>query len=162
MVAVNIPGFDNYFITRDGRVFTRQGREKKPSLNYKGYLVVNLRQDGKQHMRKVHRLVAMVYLPNPLNKPQVNHIDGNKWNNKVENLEWLTNKENHLHASRAGLLYTTRVDMLTKDGEYLRTFDSLKSAEAFVGAKRPNGTGICSVLRGATKTAYGYRWRRAE
>lgn len=159
--ATIIPGFPSYLVTRDGRVFSKNGQEKKPSQNYKGYLVVSLRNKGKQYLRRVHRLVALAYIPNPENKPDINHKDGNKQNNQVENLEWVTNSENHRHASTAGLLHTTPVDMLDLAGNYLRTFRSLKEAEEYAGAKCPNGTGICACLRNPRKTAYGYRWRRA-
>lgn len=159
--AATIPGFPGYLVTPDGRVFAQNGREKKPSPNYKGYLVVSLRNEGKQYVRRVHRLVALAYLPNPENKPDINHKDGNKQNNRVENLEWVTNSENHWHASREGLLHTTPVDMLDLEGNHLRTFRSLKDAEEYVGARCPNGTGICTCLRDPCRTAYGYRWRRA-
>ena len=160
--AQPIQGHPNYLITEDGRVFTAKGRELRPTPNHNGYLTVNLRTDGKQHLRRVHRLVALAYVPNKEGKPDVNHIDGNKRNNHKTNLEWVTNEENHWHAAKMGLLHTTPVDMLDKDGNLVRSFPSLKSAEEYVGAKRPNGTGICACLRGAKQTAYGYRWRKAQ
>lgn len=66
----------------------------------KGYKAVNL----KRKLHYVHRLVAETFIPNPDNKPQVNHIDGNTWNNNVENLEWVTSKENMQHAYKMGLI----------------------------------------------------------
>lgn len=63
-----------------------------------GYKIVHVTIDGKPHNLVAHRLVAKTYLPNPENKPQVNHIDGNKGNNRVENLEWCTARENAIHA----------------------------------------------------------------
>ena len=157
-----IAEFPNYLVTPDGRVFTVNGKEKQPSQNYKGYLIVNLCSNGKSHLRRVHRLVAVTFIPNPDNKPDVNHKDGNKQNNRVDNLEWVTNSENHWHASREGLLHTTPVDMLDLQGNLIRSFNSLKSAETFVGAKCPNGTAICQCIREPHRTAYGYRWRKRE
>lgn len=62
-----------------------------------GYLLATLTRDGKEKKETVHRLVALTFIPNPLNKEQVNHIDGNKENNCVENLEWCTQSENQKH-----------------------------------------------------------------
>ena len=85
----------DYEITRDGQVINKHtGRPVKGQPNGKGYLRVCI--SGK--LQFIHRLVAQRYIPNPENKPQVNHIDGNKCNNSVENLEWVTNKENRKHA----------------------------------------------------------------
>ena len=86
---------EDYVITKNGEVINKHnGRILKPQLNGKGYLRVSI---GKQLMF-IHRLVAQKYVPNPENKLQVNHKDGNKLNNYYENLEWVTNQENRNHA----------------------------------------------------------------
>ena len=93
---------DKYFITKTGDVYsTFSGKMKKmkPTLNPSGYL--SLQIEGKAYT--VHRLVALAFIDNPENKPQVNHIDGVKTNNDVSNLEWVTNSENQLHAWKIGL-----------------------------------------------------------
>lgn len=93
----------DYIITEKGEIINkRNGKKVKPQPNGKGYLRVSI--GGK--MRFVHRLVAEKYVPNPENKPQVNHKDGNKLNNSVENLEWVTNMENRQHAVK-NLLHLT-------------------------------------------------------
>lgn len=71
-----------------------------PSKDGKGYLFVSLSKDGKRYLKKVHRLVAQAFIPNPFHKPQINHKNGDKTNNGVDNLEWVTNAENMLHAYR--------------------------------------------------------------
>ena len=68
-----------------------------------GYKKVELVKNGKKKSYKVHRLVAMAFIDNPENKPEVNHIDGNKINNHVDNLEWVTSSENSIHAYKTGL-----------------------------------------------------------
>ena len=86
---------DDYEITRDGQVINKtNGHILKPQPNGKGYLRVSI----SKQLKFVHRLVAEKYIPNPENLPQVNHIDGNKLNNSVENLEWVSNQENRNHA----------------------------------------------------------------
>lgn len=99
----------NYFITEDGQVInTKTKRTMKLFPNTKGYLRVVLSEDGYQKRYFVHRLVAEKYVPNPENKPQVNHKDGNKLNNHYTNLEWVTNQENRAHAVENGLHKSTK------------------------------------------------------
>ena len=90
----------DYEITMDGQIINKHnGHKRILQPNTKGYLRVMI--DGKNIF--VHRLVAEKYVPNPENKPQVNHIDGNKLNNNYKNLEWVTNQENRNHAIKNGL-----------------------------------------------------------
>lgn len=99
-----ISKFPNYVISDDGRVKNMvTGRELKPIQESTGYSHVTLCNDGKHHQTSIHRLVAQTFIPNPNNKPMVNHIDGDKANNRVDNLEWCTQSENMRHAYRTGL-----------------------------------------------------------
>ena len=92
----------NYDIKRNGSIESKlTGKTLKPAPLGKGYLEVTLYDANGNHKKfLVHRLVADAYIPNPHGKPQVNHIDGDKTNNSVENLEWCTNSENNKHAYR--------------------------------------------------------------
>lgn len=90
--------FENYLISTLGNVKTVNGKPKKIVYDNKGYGRVELWKNNKGRKFRVHRLVAETFIPNPLGKEQVNHIDGNKKNNCVSNLEWVTPKENIRHA----------------------------------------------------------------
>ena len=91
---------DDYEITTDGQIINKKtGHILKGQPNAKGYLRVSI----SKKLMFIHRLVAEKYIPNPDNLPQVNHKDGNKLNNSVENLEWVSNQQNRNHAVETGL-----------------------------------------------------------
>lgn len=104
-----VVGFEQYYaISNHGRVFSLRFPKliKTPpnGKNNAGYPTVDLRVDYSHNSKKVHRMVAEAFIPNPENKPYVNHIDGNKLNPHIDNLEWVTAKENSQHAVRTGLV----------------------------------------------------------
>ena len=105
----DIIGYENeYQINQFGEIRTLKNSSKrkkydilKPQINSKnGYVYQMLYKNGKGKLWRVHRLVAMIFLPNPYNLPQVNHIDGDKSNNHISNLEWCSQKENELHSRK--------------------------------------------------------------
>lgn len=107
-----IEEFPNYDINEIGQVRNVRGKRssnqiKAPFLSEKGYLKIKLYKfvDGKKiaYQRRIHRLVAKAFIPNPENKPEVNHKNGIKADCRVENLEWVTQKENFEHAMDTGL-----------------------------------------------------------
>lgn len=88
---------------KNGRKRVQYELIRKPKKAYKGYLQVDLWKNHKCSVKRINRLVAIAFIPNPENKPEVNHIDGNKENNRIDNLEWVTGKENMRHAIKTGL-----------------------------------------------------------
>lgn len=95
----------NYIASSSGDVF-RKGKNKKPVPieDKNGYLTVKTYLDGRYITRKIHRMVAITFIKNPLNLSEVNHKDGNKKNNQLENLEWCSKKQNMKHATISGLI----------------------------------------------------------
>lgn len=95
--------FSGYTIREDGLVVSRFGRPIKHQVGKNGYVRVELWNCSSGRKYLLHRLLAHAFIPNPENKPQVNHIDGNPQNNALNNLEWVTQSENQLHAYKIGL-----------------------------------------------------------
>jgi hypothetical protein len=99
-----IPSYPGYFASRDGRIWSEKSNQWKKIVPHSGgkgdvYLSVAINRGPK----RVHRLIAEAWVPNPEGKPEVNHIDGDKLNNRIENLEWVTRAENAQHAYDTGL-----------------------------------------------------------
>ena len=106
----------DYLVTVEGRVFSlKTMRFMKTAKRPDGYVYVNIGR--KTH--RVHRLVALTYIPNPDNKEQVNHIDGNKTNNMLCNLEWATSSENMKHACDTGLRPIS--ELMRENGRLMQT-----------------------------------------
>ena len=98
-----------YEVSNTGKIRSRNYKntgktvELRPGPDPKGYMKTMILVDGKYKTVKMHRLVAQAFIPNPENKPQVNHKDGTKENNAADNLEWITNRDNAHHALEHGL-----------------------------------------------------------
>lgn len=101
----SIINYPSYQISNDGHVKNSRGKEKSLSKSDDGYLKVDLYSAGIRSTKRVHRLVAEAFIPNPYNKPEINHKDGNKHNNNAKNLEWVNRSENMRHASANRLLH---------------------------------------------------------
>ena len=133
MELFKIPICDCNYITKCGKVFSnKSGRmvELKQTVQWK-YYAVSVWVGGKSTRRHVHRLLALTFIPNPLGKPEVNHKDGDKLNNLLDNLEWVTKKENAQHAQATGLSYEPKGEdngrALLTEKEVLEIYNRLAS-----------------------------------
>ena len=128
------------------------GRILKNKHNNKGYCFVGLCKNKKITYVRPHRLVAEYFILNPDNKPQVNHIDGNKDNNRIDNLEWMTNAENMQHALANGLVNNKKQIRCVETQEI---FDSIRAAAKKYNLNEPHLSNCC---KGKRKTHKGYHW----
>lgn len=110
----------------NAKVPPSEPRILKPHKGKHYYSVIMCAENGKRNRQYVHRLVALTFLPNNANLPQVNHKDGNKLNNNVNNLEWCTHKENHLHALHNGLIKVQTIRNIYTGETYLGINDAIK------------------------------------
>lgn len=147
--TINHPDLKNYSISRDGKIYNSRNEEKtKTTIN--GYDFVKLNKKS----YSVHRLVALTYIPNPNNHPVVNHIDENKLNNKVENLEWITQKEN-CSAHSKSISHERKVIQKDLEGNVIRIHDSVTLAGQSIGLTRHAVNKVCL---GINQTAGGFKW----
>lgn len=177
-----IEGFPNYQVSNMGRVRARASKTVKdhkkgeiyePKYRYPkrkhnkngglgNYCILALYNNGVRKDIALHRLVAKYFVPNPDNLPQVNHIDGNKHNNRADNLEWCTNSENQTHAYKTGLQvphasHKRKILQYDLNGNFIKLWSSITEADFYYANRR--GSSIGSCLRNRTKTAYGYIWK---
>jgi hypothetical protein len=163
-----IKGYEGSYEVSDlGRVRnTRTGRILKQDNSVRGYHRVSLCVNGKQKCFRVHRLVLMTFAPcDDMDKLQVNHINENKDDNRLINLNWMTNKENCNWGTRNERLKEhptcKAVAQYDKENNYIATYRSSKEAERQTGINQSN---ICKVAKNVKhfKTAGGYIWRYVE
>lgn len=185
-IWVKVNGFDYYEISNFGKVRSvdrisvykngtkrlYKGKCLSPGHMTSGYLFVCLyNSDGKRINLSLHRLVAQHFIANPENKPQVNHIDGNKENNFFDNLEWNTNKENIQHSykslGRVGV-NLGRFGVANKNSKKVKQLDLLGSLikiwDCINDYKRESGRNaqdVTAVLNGRQKSAHGFKWEYA-
>lgn len=148
---VDIKGYENkYAISNEGYVKNvKTGKILKPGRNKKGYLQVCLYKNGK-HTCKIHRLVANHFLPDNNGCKQINHIDNNKENNNVNNLEWCDCQYN------IDYTLSKKVFQYTTEGMIIHVWKSCSEAGRYLNK---NPSLICRCCKGKCKTAYGYVWK---
>ncbi len=176
----DVPGYSGKFqVSNTGKIRNgKTGIERKPYVNGNGYLIVGFydTEKGITVQHRVHRLVAEAFIPNPDGKRTVNHIDGNKQNNRVENLEWATHQENINHAHKTGLIVisekqrkaasenikknrlhakTEKKCFLTDLTGHKMEFPSIRAAAHWVEGD-PGAITLC--CQGKKKTYKGYKW----
>lgn len=173
--SVKIKDFPDYYVTDIGDIYSRNyrksGRIKKLSLtNKEGYFTVELCKNNKRYCKKVHRLVAEAFIPNIDNKPQVNHKNGIRCDNRMKNLEWVSDSENKYHAyrilkrkpvkSRLGLFginnpCSKKVAQILNN-KIIKIYCSLKEAQKNTGICYSNISSCCLKKR---ISAGGYQWK---
>lgn len=142
-----------YAVSSKGRIKNlKTDRILAGKYNWNGYRRISLK--GKYY--SVHRLVALAFIPNPYNLPQVNHIDEDKTNNDVSNLEWCSASENIRHSAHQ---QSCEIKQLTKDGEFVKVWGSSKQIERKTGYNQSN---IINCCKGKIRSAYGYRWEYVD
>lgn len=176
----DIKGYEGlYQISNLGNLKSiKKGNNKLIKLqNNQRYYRNNLWKNCKYKTFSIHRLVAEAFIPNPNNFNIINHKDGNKLNNCVDNLEWCTQSHNVKESHRLGLQIQgvngykfpkgnipwniKRINQYDLNGNFIKTWDTIKSANVSLN----NGKYTCNIslcLKGKTKTAYGYIWRYAD
>jgi hypothetical protein len=166
--------FSNYSVHESGYLVSKiSGKVMNGTVAKNGYKVINLiRDDGKKIVKLMHRMVAEAFLPNEDNKRTVNHIDGNKINNNVSNLEWATDGENGKHSydklNRVAYM-TGRFNELNHNSEdvYQYSIDGLLIKKFNSQREASRQTGICyktinRCVTGKSHTSGGFVWRKNE
>ena len=166
----DIEGYEGlYQVSNQGRVKSLERKDRlgrtvkerilKPGVVGSGYLMISLCTGGKQKMFSVHRLVCQAFHENPDNKPQVNHINEDKTDNRACNLEWSTAKENMNHGThneRVAKARSKPVGQYTRYGDLVKVWPSTQEAERQAGFNHGN---ISEVANGNRKTACGFIWK---
>ena len=152
----------NYEVNNLGEIRHKKRKQiLKPRSNNSGYQYVNFKVNGKNKNFAVHRIVANAFILNPNGYTEINHIDYDKTNNCVENLEWVSSSQNKQHAylNKNNLTRGKAVEQYTLEGVYITTYKSVSDAAYEMGCCV---AAISNCCLGRTKTSQGYRWSFTE
>ena len=144
--------------------YTQKGKVLKPKSDGVGYWQVCLWKDKKSKTIRVHRLVAEAFIPNPDNLPEVNHIDEDKTNPIVTNLEWVTKSGNMCHGTcgeRMGRNHWKAIVQMDMDGNVIKEWPCAQHASKALGISHSQIIGVCKKHKGHD-SAGGYRWKYKE
>ena len=152
-----IPEFDNYLINKKGDIKSLYHNIiLKPSKHTNGYRFVCLYKNGKSYRRYIHRLVGLTFLKRPNEFYEINHKDGDKTNNNVNNLEWVTKSENHIHRIYNLQKFTNHQPKKVKCVETGKIYPSISVAARKNNLKNP--VSVYEAVIGRKHTAAGYHW----
>lgn len=155
-----IENYPNYTISDKGEIVNiNTNKELKGYIRKDGYVIISLSKGGKKYKCYLHRLVAETFIPNPNNLPQVNHIDEDKTNNCVSNLEWITPKDNCNYGTRnerQGLGHSKPIEQYDLEGKFIKEWDSAAQIERDLGFNHSN---ISKCCLGRYNVAYNYKWK---
>lgn len=158
----NIKRLSYSIIRSNGNKQSWKEKILNPTKDASGYYGIRscTKTTGKSETLRIHRLVAEAFIPNPNNLPCVNHKDGNKLNNKVDNLEYCTYSHNIKHAFNNGLRHDTKkINQYDLNGNFIATYNSIREAERITGTRN---TGINECLHNNYKSSNGFIWKYAD
>ena len=168
----NVKSLDRYIKNKNGKMQFYNEKILRPN-DSKGYLKVTLSKNNRQRTFRIHVLVAKTFISNPENKPEVNHKDGNKHNNHIDNLEWNTRRENEIHAYQKGLAkpskkqkeavakyakenYSKKIIQYDLNGNFIKEWNSMADIWRGLGIR---ASLICRCCKGLRTHTYGYIWK---